>query len=437
MKVHQGRPQILFLAHRIPHPPNRGDRIRSFHMVRFLAERADVHLAFLTDAPAPPASLAVLGGLCRRVAAAPLGRRARWFHAARSGAAGRTATEGLFRSARLDKIVRGWSRETRFDAVVVFCSSMMQYAGPALQTGARLLVDLVDVDSQKWFDYAETSRGLKRFFFALEGRRLRRLESSLPRQADAVTVVSRQEADLYRGFCPSDRIFTISNGVDLDYFQPREAPAAIAPPRCVFVGALDYRANVDGVQWFAERVWPVVHRERPDARFQLVGSHPARAVRRLAELPGVELIGAVDDVRPWLAAAALVVVPLRVARGIQNKVLEGLAMGRAVVATPQAIEGLAVQPELHLSRAHAPEEWIETVCGLLGDRERRERLGCAGRAYVESHHRWDDQLSAIVRLPGLSELSWTGPDRVEAPPRPSAGGGAVLAREPGTSGVNR
>ncbi|MBN1910419.1 MAG: TIGR03087 family PEP-CTERM/XrtA system glycosyltransferase, partial [Pirellulales bacterium] len=305
--MNDGRPQILFLVHRVPHPPNRGDRIRSFHLLRFLAARADVHLAYLSEDPPPAETIAVLDGLCRNVAAVRLGRRRRWLAAARTVGLGRTATEGLFCSGALRRLVTNWASRIQFDAVVVFCSSMVQYLDARELKGVPVVVDLVDVDSQKWLDYAARARGLRRFLFNLEGRRLRRLERALPKRARAVTLVSQSEVDLYRGFCPTDVVHAIPNGVDLDYFQPANTIDGEREETCVFIGALDYRANLDGVSWFCEHVWPQIRRRRPEARFELVGSRPGVVARRLGALPGVELIGPVEDVRPSLRAAQVVV----------------------------------------------------------------------------------------------------------------------------------
>ena len=403
MRMGDGRPNILYLVHRVPYPPNRGDRIRSFHLLEFLAGRSRVHLAFLCQQAPARETMRVLRQRCAGLAAVVLGDRMRWVRAAWSLVSGRTATEGLFCAPRMRRIVRRWAAEQRFDAAIVFCSSMVQYLKVPGLEGVPAVVDLVDVDSQKWFDYAEGSRGLKRLLFRLEGRRLRRLEASLSQRAAAVTLVSRHEADLFRDFCPADCVHAIPNGVDLEYFRPAAPAESAASQRCVFVGALDYRANIDGVRWFCEQVWPEVHRRRPDATFAVVGSNPAAAARRLAELPGVELVGEVPDVRPHLAGAAVAVVPLRVARGIQNKVLEALAMGKAVVATPQALEGLGVEPDVHVCRAADAGEWVEAVTGLLEDAQKRARLGSAGRAYVEAHHRWDVQLRPFADLLGLAE----------------------------------
>jgi len=431
---------ILFLAHRTPYPPNRGDRIRSYHMIRFLAERADVHLAFLANEEPDPTTVEALESVCARVAWARLHPRLRWVHGAMSLARGRTATEGLFRSRDLARTVKSWAIGTKFEAVVAFCSSMVQYLNVAPLRDVPTLVDLVDVDSQKWLDYAAGTRGLKRAVYRCEGRRLRRLECSLPGRARAVTFVSQAEANLFREFCPAENVRAVPNGVDLDYFDPERFELAESNGRaqnrqglaqfaqsaeqtvpvpfsedgfqfavesaantCVFVGALDYKANVDGVCWFCERVWPEIRRRHSDATFELVGSNPSAAARRLGELPGVKLIGPVPDVRPHLVNASLVVVPLQVARGLQNKVIEALAMGKAVVTSPQAAEGLAVEDGIHLRLARDPEQWVREIAALFDNPAHRARLGRAGRQYTEVHHRWEAQLAPLARLLDLPD----------------------------------
>jgi polysaccharide biosynthesis protein PslH len=396
--VTPSRPKILVLAHRVPYPPNRGDRIRTFHILQFLAQRADVSLAFLAEEQPLPETQAALNRLCRDVAGFRLGRYGRWINAARSMTLGRTATEGLFRCSRLRRLLAHWSKTTRFDAVVAFCSSMVQYLDVPGLAGVPVLVDLIDVDSQKWLQYAEQSSGARRRIFHIEGKRLRRLEQSLPSSVMAVTLVSRCEVELYKSFCASQSIHVISNGVDLDFFRPRGGANSASPGNCVFVGALDYRANVEGACWFCDEIWPEVRRRRPNATFTIVGSRPSPVVRRLAERPGVRLACDVPDVRPYLAEAAVVVVPLRVARGLQNKVLEALAMAKAVIATPEALEGIAIEPGVHACRACSPSEWVELILHLLGSTPERDELGRAGRALVETNHCWDRQLKPLAAL---------------------------------------
>jgi sugar transferase (PEP-CTERM/EpsH1 system associated) len=246
-------------------------------------------------------------------------------------------------------------------------------------------VDVVDVDSQKWFDYAGTTRGPKRWAYRWEGRRVRAVERSLPEWAAACGLVSRAEADVFDSFAGPGSATVATNGVDVDYFRPTNSQE---DPACVFVGALDYRPNVDAAEWFATEVWPAIRSSRPNVEFRLVGRNPAPAVRRLASNPGVTVIGSVADVRPAVAAAAVVVAPLRLGRGLQNKVLEALAMGKAVVASPPALAALGTEPGVHLDRAETPAEWARTVLALLGAPTRRAALGAAGRAYVCEHHDW-------------------------------------------------
>jgi sugar transferase (PEP-CTERM/EpsH1 system associated) len=399
--VKASRPRLLCLIHRVPYPPNRGDRIRSFHLLKFLADRAEVHLAFPSQGRPHPETIKALERYCQRVSAVPVGRRMRWVSAAWSLGVGRTGTEGLFRSARLKRIVSAWARENHFDAVVVVCSSMVQYLDATGLDGLPVIVDLVDVDSQKWFQYAQHSWGLKRRIFQLEGRRLRRLEASLPDRVDALAFVSSHEAELFRSFCPTDRLHVIGNGVDLDYFRPDAASGTSTSPDCVFVGALDYQANLDGVTWFCREIWPEVRRRHPQAAFRLVGSSPGRAARRLARTPGVDLVGQVPDVRPYLRAAAIAVVPLRVARGLQNKVLEAMAVGKAVVATPQALEGIGATPGVHLCQAVTPAQWVQTIISLLSDPHLGSRLGGAAREFVNQGFQWNAQLQPLIEVPGL------------------------------------
>jgi sugar transferase (PEP-CTERM/EpsH1 system associated) len=229
-----------------------------------------------------------------------------------------------------------------------------------------------------------------------------------------VTLVSENEADLYRDVVPSGPVHAVSNGVDLDYFQP--LTCAAGEDGCVFVGALDYRPNVDAACWFTQAVWPAVHARHPEAILRLVGRRPSAEVRRLAAVPGVEVVGQVPDVRPYVARSAVAVAPLRLARGLQNKVLEAMAMARPVVASPPALAGLADASGLPAVQAGQPREWVEAVCGLLGDDQRRRQLGRAGRQYVERHHSWERCLSPLLGLLGLSASAAGGEQETASVP---------------------
>jgi sugar transferase (PEP-CTERM/EpsH1 system associated) len=323
-------------------------------------------------------------------------------------ARGRSASEGLFASRRLAKVVADWARQTRFDAVVAFCSSVVPYLRIPELAGVPALVDLVDVDSQKWLDYASGAGLVRGSLFNLEGRRVRQLEREAARRAGAITLVSEPEAELCRGHCQPTPVMGVPNGVDLDYFGSVEGGATAAASReCVFVGALDYRANIDGLTWFCREVWPTLRQRDPLATLTLVGRNPLPIVKKQAEMPGVSVVGDVPDVRPFLARAAVVVAPLRVARGIQNKVLEAMAARRAVVASSGALEGIELETGRDALRADAPAEWIAAIASLLDDAPRRNRLAEAGRRFVEERHAWDACLGPFEDL--LNDITSHGP----------------------------
>lgn len=422
------RPDVLYVVHRVPYPPDKGDRIRTFHVLEWLSRRADVHLACLADEPTSQDDLSTLGGYCRRLAVVPIGRE-RWARALVSLARAGTVTEGAFQSPLLRSQVREWARGTRFQAALVSASSMVPYLRAPELRDVPAVIDLTDVDSQKWLDYAEAAQGLRRWLYRFEGRRLRLLEQELATWARAVTVVSESEAELFRKFCPRAPVYSIENGVDLEYFRPEPWGDERG---CVFVGALDYRPNIDAATWFCRNVWPELRTVDAGACLSLVGRRPTQAVRQLAGVPGVDVIGQVPDVRPHVARAAVVIAPLRIARGVQNKVLEALAMGKAVVASPQSLTGLGIEPGIHLLAADSPSEWREAVGRLLRDADLRRQLGQQGRRFVEAHHCWDRCLEPFTPLVGLPECGTyarDGLDHVLTVPRSSeprfTGGGSA------------
>jgi len=256
-------------------------------------------------------------------------------------------------------------------------------------------MDLVDVDSAKWAQYAQRAAFSTNLLYGREARVVGRLEREALRRCDAVVLVSRTECDL---LAPGDeRVVPVGNGVDTSYFTvPRrrtEGPATL-----VFTGTMDYRPNVEGVCWFAERVWPRLRQQVSELRFIIVGRDPTPAVRRLAERPGIEVTGTVPDVRPYLAEATVAVCPLRIARGVQNKVLEAMASALPVVATHEALVGLDVQPGREVLEANSPEQWLDALVGLIGDERTRQQIGRQARRCVEQRYTWEAQLAPLVSL---------------------------------------
>jgi sugar transferase (PEP-CTERM/EpsH1 system associated) len=314
---------ILFLSHCVPNPPDKGEKIRAhFELMRLVREHR-VHVCCFAKTPADVAAAEELKRCCASVYAHPMSRAALPAALLRF-ALGACLDTAYYDSSRMRAYLKQLSREVRFSATVAYCTVMARFA-PA---GVPLIFDQVDVDSEKWMQYA--SCRTPGFVYALEGRRLRKVEIEAGRRAQCVFLATDQERDLYRSFAPGTNTHTLENGVDFDYFSPRE-PEGGEPKALVFVGVMDYFPNADGACWFAQNVFPELRRAIPGLEFWIVGRNPSPAVQRLATEPGVTVTGAVPDVRPYVAAARAAVTPLRIARGIQNKVLEALAMDRPVL----------------------------------------------------------------------------------------------------------
>jgi sugar transferase (PEP-CTERM/EpsH1 system associated) len=385
---------VLYLTHRVPLPLDKGDRIRNAHLLRQLVARGKVWLGCLADEPVEPETHMELKRLCEQVVVVPVGTVDKWFKAGFSLLTGRSMSEAVFASSVLRRVIRAWASKTTFRAAVVSASSLAPYLRRDGLEHTPAFVDLVDVDSQKWLDFASASRPPKKWLYKLEAARVRAIEADLPRWVRAVSVVSRAEADVYDSFAGTGAATVATNGVDLDYFRPTEAsPTGLS---CVFVGAMDYLPNVDGAVWYAREVWPLIRERFPGAEFRIVGRKPASSVKALASLPRVLVTGSVPDVRPFVASATVVVVPLRLARGVQNKVLEALAMGKPVVAAPAALAALGTTAGSDVLAATSPTEWVSAVSELFTDAARCRSLGEAGRRYVETHHHWDRCLEPLL-----------------------------------------
>ncbi len=391
------KPRVLYITHRVPWPPDRGDRIRTWNILKFLAKRADVDLVCLADEPVSAKTRKALEGVTRRLAFVPHTGPRRYVRGALSMACGRTATEGLFESRQLRSIVRVWSSTARYTAALASSSGIARFVQPPyLQSSARVWIDLIDVDSQKWLDYQASSRFPMSTVYGVEGRRLRTLETQLAANVNRLLVVSEAERELFTDFCPKAPIQAIGNGVDTEYFAPLKIDPV--PQTCVFIGVLNYRPNADAVEWFSKNIWPKVMEKFPDSEFRIVGKSPTSEVEALDDLPGVKVVGPVPDVRPWLHESSCVVVPLRIARGVQNKVLEAMACGRPIVCSPAPLKGLDVEPGLQLLQADTPDEWVESISRVFTDKCHAEELGMAASAWVQLNHRWKSCLEPLMDM---------------------------------------
>ncbi|MGA7799189.1 MAG: TIGR03087 family PEP-CTERM/XrtA system glycosyltransferase [Gammaproteobacteria bacterium] len=390
------------MSHRLPYPPNKGDKIRSFHLLRHLSKRYRVHLGTFVDDPADWRYVDEVRKLCDEVCIHSLKP---WWATLRS-VSGLATNEALtvqyYRHRQLQRWVDRLLGRGTVRRAVVFSSSMARYLRGGLADGMRGVIDFVDVDSDKWAQYATRAPWPLSWVYRREAERLLCHDASAALAFDASLFVSREEAALFQHLVPAAAMRTtyVENGVDADYFSPARPYTSPFPADClpvVFTGAMDYRANVDAVEWFAEEVFPMVVERFANAAFFIVGARPNERVRRLQRLGAVTVTGGVPDIRPYLAHARVAVAPLRIARGIQNKVLEALAMAVPVVATPAAAEGIDQGAGPALQIEEEPADFAAKVARFLSGSIPRE-VGTAARNWVVQRYNWDDRLEAVDRL---------------------------------------
>ncbi len=387
--------RVLMLTHRLPYAPNKGDRLRAYHMLRTLRAGLDVHVLSLAHDAAEAEHAGDLGPIA---AAVTVARVRPWRNRARAAAAlatSRPLTHALLDAPGLAATVAGVARAWRPDVVFAYGSGMARLAfEPALRT-VPLVIDQIDVDAAKWRDLSRVTPWPLSWVYARESRTLGRFEAMAAARAHAVLVVNDREREELRRLAPAARVTVVENGVDLEAFRPPGGPGAHA--HVVFCGVMDYAPNVQGAVWMARHVWPLVRERHPAARLMLVGANPVRDVRRLADVDSsIVVTGTVPAVQPYLWDAAVAVAPLHTARGVQNKVLEAVAAGLPCVVTSAVEQGVPAAIRPACAVADSPGTFASAVAGWL-DVPGPSRRAAADRADLDS-------LSWAARLASLEDL---------------------------------
>ena len=391
------------LCHRVPFPPNKGDKIRSYHWLTHLSEHYDVHLGTFVDDEDDWKHADAVQALCKSSHLVRLGGLTRGVRAAFGLATGQPLTVSIYE----DRDMRSWVdrvvSEHGIELAFVFSSAMAEYAFSGKTKLSEVVVDFVDVDSDKWRQYAESKSWPLSWIYRREARKLLDFESQTARKAKASVFVSDPEVALFRSLAQlgPTRVESLTNGVDSVYFDPEVELVNPFPAGCrpiVFTGAMDYWANVDAVSWFVDEVLDAVRRQLPDQKFYIVGARPTAAASQLAS-DSVVVTGSVEDIRPYIRHAGVVVAPLRIARGIQNKVLEAMSMGRPVVVSPQGLDGLNVEPGREVILAATADEFVTEVVKVQSGNS--DDLGAVARSAVTQRYTWQVSYDRLDELMGL------------------------------------
>jgi sugar transferase (PEP-CTERM/EpsH1 system associated) len=398
--------RILFLAQRVPYPPDRGDKIHTYNQLRHLAEVHQVAVACLADGEEDLANIAGLNSLATSVDAVAV-RSVRARSRALASLSSRIPfTVAYFDERRLHEQVGKRMRREHFDAILVNSSGMAQFVEP--YSDVPRIMQFVDLDCLKWQQYADNSSIPRSWIFRREFHCLLEYERNLARTfTHSLVCTPRELKDLVR-LVPGAAASCVSNGVDLEAFRPQSLEKI--PAQLIFTGVMDYYPNVEGVIWFCREVLPLIRREVSGTTLTICGSRPNVRVKSLARIPGVTVTGRVPDVRPYLARASVAVVPLRIARGIQNKLLEAMAMGLPVVACSAAAGGVEATHGRDFFVADDPEDFAAATVRLLSDSEQQRRMGEAARTCMEANYRWEHQLQRLDRV--LEEVTGSDSPRV-------------------------
>lgn len=388
--------RVAYLCHRIPYPPNKGEKIRAFHQLRGLAGRHEVDLFTLVDDPRDMDHVDALAPYCRQVAAEPIDARLARIRALPYLLTAKALTLPYFYASRLATRFREAVASRSYDRIFVYCSAMAQYAEGV--PDIPIVTDFVDVDSDKWRQYAGFAGFPKNLVYRREARRLRAYEQKVCARSSSVVVTTEREADLVRSISAGANVHVVTNGVDAEYFRSDGSTPASTPPTILFVGDMSYFPNEEAVVTFSRQVLPLIRQEVPGTRFLVVGRGPGPAVRRLDGHNGVEVTGFVPDVRTYLAQAHVSVAPFAIAAGIQNKLLEAMAYGLPVVATSRAAQGLArkVAEVVHTADTHP--EMASTIVRLLRDTDSARQKGAEGRLRVTEEYDWNSSNAKLLSI---------------------------------------
>jgi len=398
------KPKLLYLVHRIPYPPNKGDKIRSFNWLNGLSDKYDIYLGTFVDNNEDKQYIRELRKYCTSVFVEKFNPKVAKIRSLSGLLSGQALTLPYYRNANLQSWVDFVVQENNISLALIFSSSMAQYVDGEKYTSVKRVMDFVDIDSDKWKQYSEKKSGIMKWIYSREAIKLLDYEKQVCEKFDSSLFVSSKESEMFSRLISSgkDKVDFVNNGVDVQYFSPNnnyENPYESNGPILVFTGAMDYWANIDAVVWFSKEIYPIVKQQFPDLQFYIVGSGATAEVLALQGIEGIEVTGRVDDVRPYVYYSNIAVAPMRIARGVQNKVLEAMALAKECIVSPQGLEGIEAKPGEQIMLANNNEEWLGHISNLLIE-HKQNNLGRDSRQFVSAQFSWKNNITKLENIIG-------------------------------------
>lgn len=397
---------VLFLCHRIPFPPNKGDKIATYHRLKYLNEHYNVVLGCFIDDTNDFQYVPNVEALCDELHIVDLCNKSNLSTGIASLLKGKPVSTFFYDSESMQNWVDDVIKRKEIERLYTYSASASQFIEHEQYAPLKRVLDMTDVDSDKWRQYALKKPFYSSWIYSRESNLLRDYEQKILSKFDAVTLVTAEERELFKQMSPPaqhKKIFMLENGVDTEYFDINASYDETDKPSVehefiCFTGAMDYWANVDAVVWFAEKVWPEIRAQKPDLHFYIVGGNPSSAVSALANSDGIVVTGRVVDVRPFVAQSLLCVAPLRIARGVQNKILEAMSMSKAVVMTSMGQEGIELPNEQYAMVIDEPKQQATSILTLIDDNEARDKMGDINRQWILTRYSWGSALSFLSEL---------------------------------------
>jgi len=393
--------KLLYLVHRLPYPPNKGDKIASFNLLKFLSTKYDIYLGCFIDDEVDWQYVDELKKYCQDSCVVGLNPKTSKLLSLRGLLTAEALSLPYYRNQQLQTWVDNIVEQEKIESVLIFSGVMAQYVSDKLPLKGHAVLDLVDVDSDKWRLYAEDHIWPLSWLYMRESKKLLAYESEMAGAFDATVFVSEKEAEFFKELAPqvAEKVVFRVHGVDSKFFDPElpyESPYPENVPILVFAGAMDYWPNIHAAIWFAVEIFPQIKQQVSNACFYIVGMNPSDEVSKLAELSGVFVTGSVPDIRPYIACATISVAPLRIARGIQNKVLEAMAMNKPILATKNALNGIRTFEQFSPVIAETAEEMVDGALYLLKGIDKPDDN--MARQCVLEHYNWDTNLRRVDDL---------------------------------------